>query len=211
MIKTQVVSFALLFFVCSILASGMLEPYQRRPIKSNYESVVKLDMDNMSTCTGFILSKNVLGTASHCILDSGNEKVTGTVVFTDKTRKPFKILAYGGMYASQDWALIAAETGDRRPLRFNIDTPTIGMFTVSIGHPHGNVQQETSFGMLMSIGQTLRISGVNFPGESGSPILFRDSEEVIGILSATYRVAPVTIATPIAPLARKFFELGFTQ
>jgi|GEM_PF-4571601 S1-C subfamily serine protease len=173
------------------------------------ESVVHLLMQR-STCSGFIVGKNVIATASHCISYNGQAITKGKVVYTDNVAVDFKVIKIGGTFAGNDWALLQADTGTREVLKFMIDVPHVGDIVKSIGHPNGVPYQVESIGQIVFVGQVYRMACKNYPGESGSPVL-DSNNEVIGILSATYSAVPLTVITPIAPLARTFFQLGYIQ
>lgn len=172
------------------------------------ERVVRLFIDNKS-CTGFVVAKNVLATAAHCISQPAPIK-EAIAEFTDGSEKPFKVIAQGGTAAGQDWALLKTDTGKRPPFQFAITPPTLGEMVASVGHPYGVPEQLMTYGMIMRLDNMIHTAQTNYPGESGSPLIDRGGQ-VMGIVAAINVQAPVTYVTPIGVLARKLFQLGHIQ
>lgn len=159
--------------------------------------VVRLKIGNY-TCSGFIAAKGVVATAAHCVnaIPMGSRQV---VEFIDSPPVNFHILAVGSLIPGSDWALLAADTGDRDPVEYNF--VPLRPFTLAhvIGHPHGVPEEILSTGMVMHVGEMIVMAGVNYPGESGSP-LFNEEGLVVGVVSAISLRAPVTYVTPIRPV-----------
>jgi len=172
------------------------------------EAVVRLEINN-SLCSGFVVAKDLIATAAHCV--ARKTPITHALVnFLDGTDVPFKVVAKGSVQAGHDWALVSADTREIVPIPFNIALPTPGMVVASVGHPHGVIEQWMTFGMVMQVGKVIILAEINYPGESGSVIMDQGGN-AIGILSAVNLQTPVAYITPIEILASKMYELGYTQ
>lgn len=167
--------------------------------------VVRLQIGNY-TCSGFIAAKNIIATAAHCVnsIPQGSKQI---VEFIDSPPVNFTLLLVGSLIPGSDWALLSADTGDRRPVEYNF--VPLHTFTVVhvIGHPHGVPEEILSTGMVMHVGEMIVLAGVNYPGESGSP-LFTEEGLVVGIVSAISLRAPVTYVTPIRPVVLRLPKAG---
>lgn len=167
--------------------------------------VVKLLIGNY-TCSGFIAGKNIIATAAHCVhkIPQGSRQI---VQFIDSPPVNFKTLVVGSLIPGSDYALLSADTGDRSPVEFNF--VPLHAFTIVhvIGHPHGVPEEILSTGMVMHVGEMIVLAGVNYPGESGSP-LFTEEGLVVGIVSAISLRAPVTYVTPIRPVVLRIPKGG---
>lgn len=159
--------------------------------------VVRLLIGNY-TCTGFVAAKNVIATAAHCVnaVPIGSRQI---VEFIDAPPVNFKIQAVGSLIPGSDWALLSADTGEREPVEYNFVPLRPFTLVHVIGHPHGVPEEVLSTGMVMHVGEMIVLAGVNYPGESGSP-LFSEEGLVVGVVSAISLRAPVTYVTPIRPV-----------
>lgn len=202
-----------LLSVIFILAGGfdrskLIDGSPRRLRKEQLVSdnrIVRLKIGNF-TCSGFIAAKDVIATAAHCVdsIPVGSRQI---VEFIDAPPVNFKILSVGSLIPGSDWAMLSADTGDRNPVEFNF--VPLHLFTIVhvIGHPHGVPEEILSTGMVMHVGEMIVLAGVNYPGESGSP-LFTEEGLVVGIVSAISLRAPVTYVTPIRPVVLRLPKAG---
>lgn len=170
--------------------------------------IVRLEIDS-HLCTGFVVAKDLIATASHCVLQKEPIKLA-LVDFIDGRYETFKVVAVGGLYAGNDWALLKSNTEEIEPIPFSIVPPVPGLMVASIGHPHGIKEEIMTFGMVTAVGRMIQLAEINYPGESGSPIIDQGGQ-VIGVLSAVNIQAPVAYVTPIEVLAKKLFQLGYVQ
>lgn len=171
------------------------------------DRVVRL-LINSHACSGFVVAKDLIATAAHCVNVKDNKFYKTEVDYVGGRKAPFKFVAKGGLYAGADWALISSDTEaiESMPLSFVPVTP--GMVVATIGHPFAVIEEIMTFGMVMKVDSMITIAMINYPGESGSPVIDQGGL-VIGILSAVHVQTPVTYITPVTPLGKKIYELGY--
>lgn len=150
----------------------------------------------LSMCTGFLVGKDKLVTAGHCIR-SKQDCEDGVWVFeyfngvkniqSKNIYRCQKILSRKetDLFFGKDYAIIKLErevTG-RKPLKISKDRIKKKKNVAVIGHPLG-LPMKTAVGEVTSswFGPNLKTNLDTFVGNSGSPVLDTESGEVIGIL-----------------------------
>lgn len=118
-------------------------------------------------CSGFVVAKNRIMTAAHCI--DGSKP--GDVVYPDGKKVTYKPLLWGIPATSTDIAIVAAPTFGIRPLIVATDEqyPEPGMFfSAREGYPVGFPAMLDHMDRADGLGHG---HGQVFPGDSGSAVL----------------------------------------
>lgn len=163
--------------------------------------VVYLSLVGNHSCTGFVIEKNILITAHHCVEDNllaGNPFIEAHYI--DGSRTPLLIAAHGISEDLDDWAVLVGDTGSIPPLMVAEEMPAIGSKTRSVGFGGDLRGQAFSDGEFQGISwqQKYKIATQVIPGDSGSPLL--DSKgRAVGIVIQTSCLEPLAFAIPIHP------------
>lgn len=175
----------------------------RVTVPTKIPSVVRLVVGDVLTnsCTGFVVEKNIIVTAAHCLERSGNVRA----LFEDGTNRKFISLAAGNRFisASEDIAVLQGNTGNIVPIKLATE-PRIDAHCRSIGYgPDYNQKQTQCYGgKEMWTEGTLVFSGDIDYGDSGGPVI-NDNDEIIGeqvLLSADGR--PTFWAVPTSVIIK---------
>ncbi len=149
-------------------------------------------------CTGFLVAKDILVTAGHCVASAsdcsghkwvfdytaGKEKIAKKDVYSCKQVLGQKLTA--GIFATKDYAIVKLDrkVEGRTPLRLKMKgNPKTGTEIAVIGHPSG-------LPLKIAGGAKVTKKRINFfyanldtyGGNSGSPVFDENSGEVLGIL-----------------------------
>lgn len=150
--------------------------------------------DRSGFCSGFVVAKNVVMTACHCVLSGSLQDARGDFVIRtskDKILKPGRIL---GFDIGLDYLFLEVPGLEgKRPLQFETNYK-IGEKVFTIGNVYGegiairegNIAAKTKDVNDPSI-EWLRFSAAASPGNSGGPLI-NSSGKVVGLVFA--RVAP---------------------
>jgi serine protease Do len=161
-----------------------------------------------SLCTAFVVKKNVLVTAKHCI----RPKTNITAQF--ELPLPPVIVAVHALATKdgEDWAILTGETPNQiTPFTVSPTLPGQTAMVYSVGYPTNHaVMPPDVTGQYLSRGRYLVYDPTRgglllylplYPGESGGPIL-DDTGKVVGIISAIVlydeRLTEVSVASPSA-------------
>jgi V8-like Glu-specific endopeptidase len=149
-------------------------------------------------CTGFLVAKDILVTAGHCVTSmadcTGNKWVFDYTADKETIAKKdvyscTEILGQKltmGIFATKDYAILRLDrvVKDRAPLKLKMKgNPKKGADIAVIGHPSG-------LPFKIATGATIKKTRINFfyanldtyAGNSGSPVFDENSGEVLGIL-----------------------------
>lgn len=165
----------------------------------------------ISSCTGFLVKKDILVTAGHCItkykqaiknksnqkcknsiwaFDFKEENTNANSVSIDKTNiKKCKRIISARYDDNLDYAIIkleASKEDSRKPLKLSFDHRdyAIGNRVMVIGHPSGLPMKVSEGARIHKTDLHSFVSNLDtFAGNSGSPI-FNNYGEVIGILNS---------------------------
>lgn len=185
----------IVFFVSLVtgnLKADVSAPRVRYEKVTAFPQVVRLRMPNAS-CSGFIIAKNIIMTAAHCV--ARMEKDSDVLVYFQGGRKTLaKVLVVGSPEdISKDFAVLSADTADITPFKVAKHRPKVGTFTLSLGHPDGDEFQFSSIGkVVISEGGVVTVAGVVYPGESGGALISVETFEVVGLISRTGRPVPIS-------------------
>lgn len=149
-------------------------------------------------CTGFLVAKDVLVTAGHCVTSvadctghkwvfdytADKEKIAKKDVYSCKQIIGQKLTM--GIFATKDYAIVKLDRAvtDREPLKLKMKgNPKTGTEIAVIGHPSG-------LPLKIAGGATIKKKRINFfyanldtyGGNSGSPVFDENTGEVLGIL-----------------------------
>ena len=149
-------------------------------------------------CTGFLVAKDIIVTAGHCITsasDCSNHK--WVFDYSNDVKKIPKKNVYScvkiigqkltaGIFATKDYAIVKLDRAveDRKPLKLKMKgNPKKGQAIAVIGHPSG-------LPLKIAAGARIVKKRINFfytnldtyGGNSGSPVFDEKSGEVLGIL-----------------------------
>lgn len=94
-------------------------------------SMVQLQKFNRAFCSGVIIAKNRVLTNAHCV----EYDPEGSVVFRDRTTKPYKVIKIGNAEQSPDLALLEVKTHLPPVIRGKM--PKIGTEVVTVSSPFG--------------------------------------------------------------------------
>lgn len=198
--------FIVLFFLIlpSLLASDRRR--EERPVHvQEVVSILSGDLRTPQECTGFIVAKDIVVTAAHCLSEKVGIKIVG---FADGRKEAFQVLKVSDTPSPYtDFAILkvntaalsaaALERGKVTPL-----TPTI-QFRYSLEDEHQYIMP----GMYMLTTDAVWISSIALPGDSGGPVMSAESEKVIGLVTQSLYPIPVTRAVPIERVLAALAEL----
>lgn len=167
-------------------------------ISKDFDLNTQLYGGSGSSGTGFFISEDglmltnhhVISAQSECVIDFYCEiKLKQTL--PDGTEKKFRLKAYLlAMSIFHDFALIKVNTNGEikfKPLKINLST--IGPNLKTLGYPgdkivDSNFKLTYSYGQLIGLNSNgIKTSNFIFGGASGSPLLSKESNEVVGIMS----------------------------
>jgi V8-like Glu-specific endopeptidase len=156
------------------------------------------EQTTLPRCTGFLVAKDILVTAGHCVTDMSD--CTGhkwVFDYTSETRKIAKKNVYSckqilgqkltmGIFSTKDYAIVKLDrvVSGRTPLKLKMKgNPKTGTEVAVIGHPSG-------LPLKIAGGATIKKKRINFfyanldayGGNSGSPVFDENTGEVLGIL-----------------------------
>lgn len=149
----------------------------------------------ITSCTGFLVSKDTLLTAGHCITGERSckanvwsfglnlEKVRALEVAKRDIYKCKRIIERG--MTPSDYALIQLdrEVVNITPLKLATKKIRMGESVFSIGHPSGLPLKVSTSGKVEGISKSSFKTNLDtFAGNSGSPVISAQSYEVVGIL-----------------------------
>lgn len=169
------------------------------------------DQPSMSDCTGFLVGKDLMVTAGHCVMQEGREITNGTTpecsenswVFDysyDKNGKlPYKLnsVPKSKVYGCKkiikaitkngfDYALIRLDraTKKRAALKINLKSSAMKNDKIFVmGHPSGLPLKHAGGAKVFSVHRSYFSTNLDtFGGNSGSPVFNADTFEVEGIL-----------------------------
>lgn len=162
-------------------------------------------------CSGFVVAKDVVLTAGHCI---ENELGLLSVSFPESTSlfvapKPLEPKT---RLTLSDLAFLRGDTGDAKPLSFAAKPKAhVGERGIVVGHGAGRVHQYSSPVVVERVESDtglLVLAGIIVGGDSGS-IVMLESDEAIGMVVGTRQPFPEGYAIPSDRLAaelRKFLK-----
>lgn len=177
------------------------------------------DQQAVATCTGFLVSPKHIVTAGHCvnrISECYNNKWVFDYAITDSGKTQVDI-PRSNVYSckdvvhvtfsnrlKQDWAVIELdrEVKDRKPLVLSErGKPMKGDPMFILGHPSGLPLKVAEDATVRSLGKDYFVADLDsFGGNSGSPVINAETNEVEGILvrgSADYKQAFIGVCQKV--------------
>lgn len=146
-------------------------------------------------CSGFVIKRDTVLTAAHCVEHGG---IT-LVEFYDRNKEPFKVVWRGKSNTSFDFAILKGKTYKYPPLKLAKKVPEPITAVQSLGYGGTPHQWWTPGRYLGSYKNEWYIVCEVIPGDSGSAVIDRETQEVIGIVYAAYYPERTALAT-IVPL-----------
>ncbi len=193
------VSNLLFLFVCSLAMAkfvcppndGAMPPKKSRYVEANNnEAVVYVTTYCKHMCSGFVVGKDLVMTAAHCV----EEDDVFTVHFKDGHTALSKVVDQGSsVFVLRDWAILKVDTKLIKPLKFadSVETSSDGL-DLTYGGINKNREPHqypvTIAGITMDrMGlPTLEVHGPIDHGDSGSAIVNLKGE-VVGMASRISR------------------------
>lgn len=193
-----------LFLVLYVVVSYAFEPPRPRP---RYEKVVMdpsiVHLIGRSSCTGFIVAKDTVATAFHCV-DHMDKDSDMLIEFVSGNRALFKVIAHGSLERFvNDWAILQGPTGELPALVLSSKPAKIYDKGISVGYTEGDAFQFATPGVVLArVDGALELALFVYPGDSGSPFVSMETGEVLGIVSATRRPFPGALVVPAESFSR---------
>lgn len=130
-------------------------------------------------CTGFVVARGMIATAGHCIHPTD---LIQLIYYIDGTHVAFKVISFIDKGdCANDWALLMADTGERRPFAFT-HPPQLGSLIFRDGWYRNSNGQRMHYGWRLGLfAHRVDMTRLAIPGESGSPV-FDTQGRVFGIL-----------------------------
>lgn len=161
-------------------------------------------------CTGFIVAKDLIATAGHCVGMPLFKRVS--VYFTDGTTERFRIVKRGLNWYGDDWALLEGPTGVRNSVELQDKPPEFPGYCFFTGHGGNNIIQHTlqcayfykKYDMEYSY---YYLHSACEGGYSGSPVYDSATGKVFGLIVRVYMNIPVTLAIKIDNLKKAINEV----
>jgi V8-like Glu-specific endopeptidase len=154
--------------------------------------------------TGFLVKKNIIATAAHCVTDESLPRlrfVFGYKMldsFNAATQLPERNIYRGKriikrVYTSypnmSDWALVELdrEVAGRSPLTLSEELLSLGQEVYVLGHPLGLPMKYGPGGIVREIRNTYFSAPLDvYSGNSGSPIFDSKTHKVVGVMAKGY-------------------------
>lgn len=188
-----------LFVVIFFLLAPILMARPRSERTTRLAAVVHV-YSRTGSCSGFVVKRNVVATAKHC-LDSSDIR---TVEFADGRREEF-VPAY--VSKNLDFTLLLVDTKQIEPFRLD-PRPNHTLHQVNqIGYTDGGPDQLITPGLVVGrFGERLITTAMAIKGDSGGVVLNHDNS-AIGLICQTFFPAPGTEAVAIQAVIKALTEL----
>lgn len=185
----------------------------RAEVEVSLEGIVQLrtySLDGVASCSGFIVKKDIIITAGHCIHAQG--AFAQKVVFSNKKTVDYTVVfaSFSTLGEKPDFAIIKADTDNRASLRL-ADHSTLLFEPVQVIGVH-EAKQYASPGLHIftrGVESFFALSVVH--GDSGGPIVNKHNGLVLGVTSSMFRDGPLATGAPIKIVIAKLRELGLNQ
>lgn len=170
--------------VSSYQAIPNLPLLKESTVFSSEGSMVRIfNADGEFTCTGFVVGKNYVVTAGHCISED-NILSTEYVTIENLSTGEQVIAKPAGINSRMDWGLIYGDFSRMPAAKVAYNTHYLPSTVIACGYPQGTRTMHCE--SLSPKGNSyfaVRANGALFPGMSGGPV-FSPSGVVVGINSA---------------------------
>lgn len=154
-------------------------------------------------CTGVVVKKGYVLTASHCF---STMESSGVVVFAGGRTERFSVVYKTLVGSVADFAILKTNTGAAAPASLSTTTPNEKAIVSHAGYPLGYRDQFTTHGIIVKRDPVIWIASLSVPGESGSPV-FDGQGRVFAIIQSSYSPASFTQAIPIGPALKALSEV----
>jgi hypothetical protein len=189
-----------LFFVVTV---GAASRFEQPALTTN---VVQISRH----CSGFILPKNIVITARHCVSEN---IVTGSpvkVVFYDGLEADFNLIGYGEAEDSRDFAILRGDTRGFTPWQISETIPEKGSICAHVGHGGGSPRQLLGVCRVIGLDHTsgyIELAGAVIGGDSGSAVFDYETQKVFGIIVRSSYPVPTVLVVPIYPVINEIRKL----
>jgi len=186
-----------LLLLISLVAKSDGFPRYQEP--SNVPNILSLN----SSCTAFVIGKNRIMTAKHCVMGMKETNRLSTGVFVDGYTTNFKLVNEGEEIDTHDWAVLEGDTRNVIPFKLTTKLPNVEDICWHAGYGGTGVVQNK---MLCSFSYTytgyIVISSAAIPGDSGSPVIDENTGVVVGLLVRTRYPIPTAYLVPFTELKK---------
>jgi V8-like Glu-specific endopeptidase len=206
MISKHLVLSILISSTLAVAGAVHLVNYTRFEEISNVPNILSLNY----SCTAWVIKKNLIATAKHCVMGMQERNALSLGVFTDGYSTNFKIINQGEELDHRDWAILEGDTRNLIPFDLATEAPEFDSNCWHAGYGGGSAVQHKmpcSFGQ-EALGGFFTLHSVAIPGDSGSPVVDEETGRVIGLVVRTGYPIPVTYVVPYTELKRALSASG---
>lgn len=175
------------------LTGSLFGQEPRVTIERPIDPVIPLvTQDGNPACTGFVIGKNLIATAAHCVDSPLYIEIAGAGV-------ELEVLAAGEPGSATDVALLEGPTGSIKPLELgDLELPTACFFYGFAGGRQENLMP--CFLYSQEVGGVIGGMGEVRPGDSGGPVLGRDGKVIAIIFAGSFMNSRQVYVAPVSAL-----------
>lgn len=172
-----------------------------------HKSIVRINKH----CTGFIVKKSIVLTASHCLINSTKNNNLQLVVFYNQKIKYFKILYSSfNINMKNDYAILMGNTADLPALKLTAEKPRKEDESIAhIGYSDGPTQFVTYGVYIKNDNNIDKMALHTIPGDSGGPIMRHSDKKVFALCIGSFWPinAPYTYGVSMKNVIKTLEEL----